>query len=65
MSSTPIGDYALISDCHSAALVSKAGSLDWLCRPRFDSPAVFARILDDAAGHFSVSPKGGFSATRR
>ncbi len=64
MSSTPIADYALISDCHSAALVSKAGSVDWLCRPRFDSPAVFARILDDSAGHFSVTPKGEFTATR-
>jgi GH15 family glucan-1,4-alpha-glucosidase len=65
MSSTPIADYALISDCHSAALVSKAGSVDWLCRPRFDSPAVFARILDDSAGHFSVAPKGEFTSTRR
>jgi GH15 family glucan-1,4-alpha-glucosidase len=65
MSSTPIADYALISDCHSAALVSKAGSVDWLCRPRFDSPAVFARILDDSAGHFSVAPKGELMATRR
>ncbi|MFL5798130.1 MAG: glycoside hydrolase family 15 protein [Actinomycetota bacterium] len=64
MSSTPIADYALISDCHSAALVSKSGSIDWLCRPRFDSPAVFARILDDSAGHFSITPKGRFTATR-
>ena len=65
MSSTPIGDYALVSDCHSAALVSRAGSVDWLCRPRFDSPAIFARLLDDAAGHFSIAPAGDFASTRR
>jgi alpha,alpha-trehalase len=65
MSRAAIGDYALISDCHSAALVSRAGSIDWVCRPRFDSPSVFGRILDDFAGHFSIAPAAEFTATRR
>jgi alpha,alpha-trehalase len=65
MSTTPIADYALISDCHSAALVSRAGSVDWLCSPRFDGPAVFARILDQSAGHYSIAPAGEFAAERR
>jgi GH15 family glucan-1,4-alpha-glucosidase len=64
MESLPIGDYALLSDCRSAALVSRAGSVDWLCFPRFDSPAVFARILDPQGGHFAIRPAGDFHASR-
>jgi GH15 family glucan-1,4-alpha-glucosidase len=65
VSSTPIADHALLSDCNSSALVSRDGSVEWLCFPRFDSPSVFARILDDDAGHWSIRPAGDFQATRR
>jgi hypothetical protein len=64
MSTLPLADYALLSDYRSAALVSRAGSVDWLCFPRFDGPAVFARLLDDAAGHFQVGVPGA-TVTRR
>jgi GH15 family glucan-1,4-alpha-glucosidase len=62
---TPIGDYALLSDCHSAALVATHGSVDWLCFPRFDSPSVFGRILDNEAGHWSIRPTAEGEVTRR
>jgi GH15 family glucan-1,4-alpha-glucosidase len=65
MSDTPIADYAMLSDCHSAALVSRAGSLDWLCFPRFDSPAVFVRVLDDDGGHWSIRPVEHCETSRR
>ncbi len=66
MSDVPVGDHALLSDCRSAALVTCRGSVDWLCLPRFDSPALFARILDDDAGHFGLAPvEEGFTPTWR
>jgi alpha,alpha-trehalase len=65
MSHLPIADYGLISDCRSAALVSMAGSVDWLCFPRFDGPSVFGRILDERAGHWSINPVGGCTTERR
>lgn len=61
----PIADYGLLSDCSSASLVSRSGSIDWLCLPRFDSPAVFARILDPRAGHWSIRPAHSYRAERR
>jgi len=64
MSSVPIADHGLLSDCHSAAMVTRAGSIDWLCFPRFDSPAVFARLLDDDAGHWLVTPEQVQDVTR-
>lgn len=65
MSERPIGDFALLSDCRSAALVSGDGSVDWLCFPRFDGPAVFARLLDEEAGHWSIRPCGPAEVSRR
>jgi len=65
MSNRPISDYAVLGNCRSAALVSSDGSIDWWCAPRFDSAAVFSRILDERAGHFKISPAGSFSTQRR
>jgi GH15 family glucan-1,4-alpha-glucosidase len=62
--SLPIGDYAMLSDCSSAALVGTDGSIDWLCLPRFDSPALFSRLLDPDAGHFQIAPTAPYTVTR-
>jgi GH15 family glucan-1,4-alpha-glucosidase len=65
VASQPIGNYGLLADCNSAALVDRDGSIDWLCLPRYDSPAVFARVLDPDAGHFAIRPVGAYRSTRR
>ena len=54
----PIGSYGFLSDCHTSALVSYDGSVEWLCLPRFDSPSAFAALLDRGAGHFKLKPRG-------
>jgi len=62
----PIGHYGFIADCHSAALVSKTGSIDWCCMPRIDSSSCFARILDWEKGGFCrIAPASRYESKRR
>jgi alpha,alpha-trehalase len=63
--SQPIANYGLLADSNSAALVDRGGSIDWLCLPRYDSDAIFARLLDPDAGHWSIRPAGAYTAERR
>lgn len=63
--SQPIAAYGLLADCNTAALADRKGSIEWLCLPRYDSPAVFARMLDPDAGHWSIRPAGSFTTARR
>jgi GH15 family glucan-1,4-alpha-glucosidase len=61
-----IEDYALLGDLHTGALVATNGSIDWMCLPRFDSPACFAALLDTPdAGHWQIAPESGGTCTSR
>jgi GH15 family glucan-1,4-alpha-glucosidase len=61
----PIGDYAVIGDMHTAALIGTNGSLDWCCFPRFDSSAVFCKLLDhEKGGEFRIEPYGKYTCSR-
>ncbi|MCU1548702.1 MAG: glucoamylase, partial [Arthrobacter sp.] len=61
-----IADHGLIGDLQTAALVATDGTLDWFCSPRFDSPSIFASLLDHArGGHFSTRPLDEAFATKQ
>ncbi len=61
-----IADYGIIGNCRSSALVSRHGSIDWCCLPDFDSPSVFARLLDDdKGGSFDIHAKGEYTITQK
>src|SRR5215470_19262768 len=62
----PLAGYGIIRDNHTAALISRHGSIDWLCMPHFGSPAMFLRLLDEKEGGYcEISADGLRPASRR
>ncbi|MCW2672358.1 MAG: hypothetical protein JWP14_947 [Frankiales bacterium] len=64
--STPIADHGLIGDLQTSALITTTGTVDWFCTPRFDSPSIFASLLDERkGGHFRIAPEGNDHVTKQ
>src|SRR5262245_54709899 len=63
---SPIEDYAMLSDCHTAALISREGSIDWLCLPQYDSPSTFGALLgSEDHGRWMLRPRDPAATVRR
>jgi GH15 family glucan-1,4-alpha-glucosidase len=60
-----IADYALLADCHGAALVARDGAIDWCCLPRFDTGSMFGRLLEPEAGACTLEVVDGGPGDRR
>ncbi|MFI8303876.1 trehalase-like domain-containing protein [Streptomyces sp. NPDC085927] len=58
----PIADHGMVGDLQTAALVSSGGTIDWWCTPRFDSPSIFASLLDSERGGTAVRPRSSRTA---
>ena len=56
----PIAEYAFLSDCEVNCLIAPSGRVEWMCLPHFDSPSIFAAMLDRGAGSWRVGPYGVF-----
>src|SRR5689334_13140048 len=64
--SAPIEDYGIIGNAYTAALVSRGGSIDWLCLPRFDSESVFGALIGDPGhGRWLIAPKDPHASSSR
>jgi GH15 family glucan-1,4-alpha-glucosidase len=64
VSGNRIGDYGFLADGRTGALVGRDGAVDWWCPSRFDGPSVFARMLDEAGGHWTIRPEADFEVER-